>query len=537
MPRALVFRSSHFALAAALSISSAACGGSDASARVSPDAGEDVAATSAPVPADTGVDADTGPGTVRPAACLGDAATLEDAAPPPPTACLMLGGAPFDAGADASGDVGAEASTDGSFADAADGADAADDAGDAIASEAGPSTDVYPAFPIDAPHLVNHGGPVLANPKLVTVSWPDDSDAPALEAFVDQLGQTRYWNAITCEYGVGPAASGACNHVHMLTAAPDTLLDSQADALVRNSLRDPAASGWPAPTPDTLYVLFISDATDFQMHTQQGLMSACSSGIGGYHTSTFLSDGTSITYAVVPRCPGFGAPVDVATNSASHEIAEASLDPTPTTNSGWRDFDDAHAVWNAFLVGQTENGDACEFYRDATFTSSEVGHDVQRQWSNASFAAGHAPCVPSTGTYFNVVPLDLVSVQFDAPNFGSGGGPVTTEGVDIPVGHTGSFRVGFYSDGPMANDWDLKVVEGNDFPGTAPGGGGGAAYAGGRLSISVDKTQGRNGTIATVTVRVNSLDTTLAANMVTLVSTDPLHKGVSHYWPVLITSN
>lgn len=42
------------------------------------------------------------------------------------------------------------------------------------------------------------------------------------------------------------------------------------------------------------------------------------------------------------------------------------------------------------------------------------------------------------------------------------------------------------------------------------------------------KTSGRNGNVATVTVTVNGLDPTLDANMVTLVSTDPADKGVSH---------
>ena len=70
--------------------------------------------------------------------------------------------------------------------------------------------------------------------------------------------------------------------------------------------------------------------------------------------------------------------------------------------------------------------------------------------------------------------------------------------LDIKVGDTGSFHVGFYSDAPMANDWTLKAVEGNAFPGTSPNGGPSPAFANNKLSITLDKTTGRNGAIATV---------------------------------------
>ncbi len=501
-----------FAFAFVLPLTTAACGGSDAAAPAgSEDTGVDAAPDTAVAPLpDTGapdVAPEVGP---RPQACFADAGapTPETGAP---TACIFGPLPSGDGGLDAGEGGTDDASTDAGAADAADAA-----------------STVYPAFALDAPHLQNHGGPILANPQIVTVTWSDDGDAPTLDQFADKIGLSKYWNSVACEYGVGPAVSGACNHVHIPGAAPATLTDTQLDALVRKSAGSPATSGWPAPTADTLYLVFVSDSTDYQMHTQSGLLSICSSGTGGYHTSTVVAGGVEVAYAVVPRCNG----MDETTMAASHEIAEAALDPS-SRSPAYRDFDDAHAVWNAFVVGQTENGDACEFYRDAIFSSLELGYTLQRQWSSASFAAGHAPCVPSTGVYFNVTPLDLHDVAWSVPDFGSfsATGPVTAKGVNIKVGETGSFTVGYYSDGPTANDWTLKAVEGTGMHT------GGASFANGKLSISVDKTTGHNGDKATVTVKVNGLDSTLNANMVTLVSTDPTNKSASHYWPVLITSN
>jgi hypothetical protein len=494
-----------------LAISTAACGGAaNAGSNAQPSEGADTAPPPDAAPAhDATPEAAT---TVLPAACYDEAGVPEgdDAGAPAPTACINV--APIgDAGADA-------ASDDGGTADAAI------------------DPNVYPAFPIDAPKLVDHGGPVLANPRLVSVTWPDDTDADALDAFVDAIGSSKYWNQITCEYGIGPASAGPCNHVHMLTAPPATMSETQAEALVRNSLNKRATSGWPAPTKDSLYILFLSEATDLRVQTGSGAQSACQVGIGGYHSAVQLTDGTYVSYAVVPRC---GGDVETATNSASHEIAEAALDADPLTTPGFRDFDDAHAVWNLFFVDQTENGDACEFYRDSTITSTELGHDVQRQFSFASFAAGHAPCVPvPSDPYFNVVPLDLAELAYDLPSLGSptSGGHVTTRGVHVNVGETGSFRVGFYSD-KSRGDWNLKVVEGNDLRGTDPGGSFQPAFANGNLSVSVDKTSGHNGDVATVTVAVKGKDATLGANIVTLVSSDPAKPYVQHYWPVLVTSD
>ncbi|MFI5300732.1 MAG: hypothetical protein ACHREM_21835, partial [Polyangiales bacterium] len=202
-------------------------------------------------------------------------------------------------------------------------------------SDSGAPSTTYPAFTIDGPLATSSGGPVLDKATIVTVTWPGDTLITSLEDFGDKIGGTKYWSTTLSEYGIGPAASGAVNHVHMPTAIT-TFSDSEADALVASSAGNPKTSGWPAPTPETVYILYIPNGVSFLMSQGPGTtpQDACSQGIGGYHTNTQLADGTQVAYAVVPRC-NFGSGLtdeQTTTSSASHEIAEAATDPLPQTN-------------------------------------------------------------------------------------------------------------------------------------------------------------------------------------------------------------
>src|SRR4051812_35730517 len=64
----------------------------------------------------------------------------------------------------------------------------------------GSPSDTYPAFKPDVPQLRDNGGGVLKNPKIVTITWPGDTNADGLEAFGDNIGSTKYWAAVTAEY-------------------------------------------------------------------------------------------------------------------------------------------------------------------------------------------------------------------------------------------------------------------------------------------------------------------------------------------------
>ncbi|MFI5300676.1 MAG: hypothetical protein ACHREM_21550 [Polyangiales bacterium] len=414
---------------------------------------------------------------------------------------------------------------------------------DTAPSETVPPVAPYPAFSIAAPTAINAGGPVLSKPTIVTITWAGDDLVTELEGFGDEIGGTKYWAETTSEYGVGPATSGPKNHVRLPTKIT-TITDVEAEALVVKSASDPKASGWPAPTPDTLYFLYFSQGVSFMITGGDPTIppaEACASGIGGYHSDVKLTDGTRVAYAVVPRCTFATLPLgfqDTTTSSASHEIAEAATDPFSGAETAYSGFDDRDLAWTAWQLAQTEIGDDCEFFPSSDIVDPETHYEVQALWSNKSFLAGHAGCVPAAAApYFNVTPLNLSLHAVHAGLPGLGAHVYEARTIHIPYATTGILEIGFYSDAPRG-DWTLTAVEGNTLPGTAAaigGSGSGAAYADGNLTISIDHPTGKNGDKASVSITVHGIDTMLGANLLTLVSTD-VATGVVHYFPVIVSS-
>ncbi|MGZ6066854.1 MAG: hypothetical protein ACXWVM_30925 [Polyangiales bacterium] len=387
-----------------------------------------------------------------------------------------------------------------------------------------PPSDTYPAFKPWMAQLLNNGGPILAKPEIVTITWTGETNADTYEAFGDALGDSAYWKTLVSEYGVGAAVSGPTRHLRLTDAAPASLSDKDIDAFVAKNAAD-SMSGWPAPTDQTIYVMYIPQATNVSVSGRD----ACTSGVGGYHNSTDVG-GKQISYAVVMQCKEFGTLPDEATISASHEIAEASTDPQPMVQPGWVDFDHNHLAGMLFQQFAAENGDACEFYQSSQYKETEpsFSYEVQRQWSNASGAAGHDPCVPApAGAYFNVTPLDLENVTADLSQLG-GSTKTKVQGYKALVGETKTFTVGFYSDA-KTDPWTIKVYEGNPVLGSGGGGGGSTTK---RLELSVDKTTGQNGEKAHITVKVNAVGRT-KTELVTVVSTQGTRKTVM---PILIGS-
>ncbi|MFI5302530.1 MAG: hypothetical protein ACHREM_30945, partial [Polyangiales bacterium] len=202
-------------------------------------------------------------------------------------------------------------------------------------------------------------------------------------------------------------------------------------------------------------------------------------------------------------------------------------------------YDDGHLAWSAWQIFATEIGDDCEFYGGVDIMDPDMSYEVQRLWSNKSFLAGHTGCVPRpSSVYFNVTPLNLTPTNVVVTFPGQGGQNVKARTVNIPKGTTGILEVGFYSDGPRG-DWTLSAVEGNNQPGSAqqlglPGGG--AAFADGNLTFSIDHPTGQNGNKAAISITVNGVDSILGSNLVTLISTDA-STNVRHIFPVIISSN
>jgi hypothetical protein len=430
-------------------------------------------------------------------------------------------GGSSDAGAVVGGDDGGAANGDSSTGggdsgitggdSGSSGEGGADSAVDAAPGMYGAPSTTYPAFTPFTGELINNGGGVLATPKIVTVTWPNDGDVALLEDFDDKIGGTAYWQAAVSEYGVGAATSGAANHIHITTPPPAQMTDQDiVDFITTN-----AGGALPAPTTQTIYMIYLHPNTSLIF----GGSAACTNGIGGYHNGATVQ-GVQTAYAVVPRCGS----VATATSAASHEIGEASTDPQPNAQPGYVGFTDATIVYDLWQRGNDENGDACEFYPDSFYVEqAPFGYTVQRLWSNKAGPLGHSPCQPHSGTYFSATPLELQDIVVDLSQQG-GSATTMTKGYHATLGQTITFPVGFYSDAATTGPWTLAAAESNPLVSPVTG----------RIVVHVDpaKTSGVNGEKTYVTVKVNVVGPA-KAEMLTLVST---MGGVSHYMPVLIGS-
>ncbi|MGH7296184.1 MAG: hypothetical protein ACRELB_14680 [Polyangiaceae bacterium] len=379
-----------------------------------------------------------------------------------------------------------------------------------------PSSGPYPSVPPDIGQIVNQGGTLLTSPKIVTVTWTADPNEAALETFGDQLGASAYWAQAVGEYGVGPATSGAANHVRVPTAPPAAIEVTDLETWFSQQVLDPATSSWPAWDDQTSYVVYVPTAT----HLTSGGADTCQQH-ASLHSEVSVGD-HPVSYVFIDEsCNGSLSVLDGATSAAAHEIVEDVTNPYPYSSRAYIGFDAQHLAW-ALLDGEQDDelGDTCEGLSDAVFTGpADLPFALQRVWSNASAAAGHSPCVPqSPEPYFNVTPLAQETLGVLV---GVAQTPATALGYEVPAGTSKTFDVSYYSDAPTGL-WNLAAVEGNGV--TPPD----ASH----VTLSVARGEGANGHQDRVTVTVDSAPDGGNAILVTLVSSAQGH--TTHYFPVLI---
>jgi hypothetical protein len=433
---------------------------------------------------------------------------------------------------------------DGAAPGGASNAQSSREAGD---DDAGAPSDTYPAYTPDVGAIVKGNGYVMHDPVFVSVTWNVDAAQDLIDTFVDGLGTSAYWKTVAAEYGLGAPSSGSPNHVHMRGRPPQTLTET-ADAgsdlweLIEAGV---IVEGWPAPTRDTVYALFLPPGTELELQTADAgaPSNACHDGIGGYHsvvTSPWSPWGAQdIAYVVIPSCRPKGSPVpQLSTLATSHELVEVAANPYGTdgsgANLGWYGFDDRHFALQYYNGLQGELADVCELVSPIfSMGDASFPYLVQRIWSNASGAAGHDPCVPAGDQpYFNVTPFGLDDVEVTVPGELNGGvaRKLTTRGLRLGDGHAGRFTVGFYSDRPTGGPWTLAATPGN--PVLAGGEGDPLAMANpSRLRAELDRTSGQNGETAQVTVTVDSTGAAFHGELLTLTST---LNGVNNRMPIWI---
>ncbi len=296
------------------------------------------------------------------------------------------------------------------------------------------------------PQVLAFGGPVLATPAIVSVTFAGDPLADQLEDFVASVGCTPYWRAVGADYGVGDAV--ASTPVRLTETAPSTIDDTGIRAWLAAKI-DAANPQFPRPGADTVYVVWYPDSTSI---TLQG-SSSCHN-FGGYHQGGKLNDGTPFTYAVLPRCKGDDqSGLASLTLAASHELIEASTDPQPETMPAYSFPDANHIGWGLFVGAEV--GDMCELDNDDAYVAPGFPWVVQRIWSNRAAWAGETPCIPADSSsyfYATAVPTDIATLNLT-------GTPQSYPAVHVPVGTTGTVAVQVVSNGSGSGTMQLQAID------------------------------------------------------------------------------
>jgi hypothetical protein len=333
--------------------------------------------------------------------------------------------------------------------------------------------------------VITGSGPVLAMPKIVPVFFSNDDMAVVgqLVTFLGAVGATKYWNATTSEYGVGPAT--ATPAVMLTEAAPATIDDNGIQTWLAGKLNgnDPA---WPAADSNTVYALHYPSTTTISQQSPMGVAYSCQT-FGGYHNSITLDamhNAQNTAYAVIPRCANFDGlhGVDAVTAAESHELIEAVTDPYPMVDPAYAQPDQNHIYW-LFALGGGETGDMCAQFPGVFTKFTELPNEVQRTWSNASAAASHDPCVPELAgeVYFNSAPVLKDNIVI--------AGIGSMKGVHIPLGTSKVVELDLFSEADTGGPWDVEVKDFFSLLGQPAG-----------LTFSLDRTSGQNGEKLHVTI-------------------------------------
>ncbi|HXU64751.1 MAG TPA: hypothetical protein VN962_23785 [Polyangia bacterium] len=354
------------------------------------------------------------------------------------------------------------------------------------------------------PRVVTLGGPVLTAPRVLPIVYAGDTGQADAMAFLQELAGSTVWAQTTAEYGVGPLT--VLPAVTMDGAPPKTITDATLQSVLATKTGG-AAPSWGAPDLQTIYLFLLPQGT-----IEQDTDGACCTDFDGYHWETSAGS-VSVPYAVSCACPGFDGPgvtpLQERTVDISHELIEAATDPLPSTAPAYTQEDDADYVWT--LVTDGEVADMCEFNDDANVVPAGASYMIQRSWSNAAAARGDDPCVPSvtTSPYLNTFPaLSSITASGVAGRF-------TTQGLSVPIGQKRTIALTLSSAAPTANTWTVQVYDYDlDVLGAATPG----------LSLSLDKSSGRNGDVLHLTLVPKKADPQLGGEAFVIVS-DYGHPG------------
>ena len=403
-----------------------------------------------------------------------------------------------------------------------------DDSADAGAADAKPDPhDVYPASHPPIPVIHNLGGRVIANPKMITVTFAgmDTTLRDYIRDFASKIGATDYWKTALDGYGVGPATAAdaielpdAFSNVDMTDGDVQTWIATQV-----------ANHTLPAPDENTIYMLYVSANAKISIGGGLSPVATTCQGYGGYHSSGVLpSDqdggvGTTYLYAINAECESLfqGTAqqiMDGLTVTASHELAEAATDPDvgiPKYTYLMQNND----AWAPDARGG-EVGDLCENIaatRQGTWA-------VQRIWNAAAAKLSHAPCQPAPSpVYYGAVPHTVV------PGQKFGGAPQSDGYIIAKKGATADIEVDVFSTAALPSPLTLATGKGR-FGGAGTDPSVSTTVLKG-VTMTFSQPTGTNGDKVTLHVAV---DPTVASGTTKFVIRSVLSTTDYNTWPVLL---
>lgn len=269
------------------------------------------------------------------------------------------------------------------------------------------------AFPF--PKAIWGGGPTIAAPKVISVTFPGNTFAADLATFGAGVASSSYWSAVSADLtcggasacvGPGPAGTAAVSPVAIGSSYADSVGPNGNTLQTYLKSVIAALPSSMAPQPDNLYVFYVPSTTTVTLDGSPG----CTA-FGGYHNVMNIN-GAPVYYAIVVDCNGRGSldQEQALTFSSSHEIAEAASDPAVGGSgqpSGYALDESLQGSFPWITMGLGELGDLCVdmLGLDGDVTT-EGGFTVQRIWSITDAATGTKdPCVPGNGqVYFNAFP-------------------------------------------------------------------------------------------------------------------------------------
>jgi len=323
------------------------------------------------------------------------------------------------------------------------------------------------SFPVAAHNpfgtIPYNGGPTIANPSIVTITFQGDQWATNDQAWAQWVVGSNWLAEVGQDYGIG-AGSYAGNV--SLAAAGSLSDDSESPYVIpqttgdlRATLEGLFANGTlPAPTArsGTIYMFFIPQSTSFTLFGSPSCTAAA-----GYHYWYEHGGSIPVTYAAMFDCgatlTGRPDPEEIEVD-ASHEFMEAATDSLPNVGlggqPGWsiNSISDPSEIFNPWAAFGAEVGDLCQV-TTTEYLDPVSGFYAQRIWSNtAAQAATTSPCVP-------IPPGELF---------------YSMSGETLTVLASPGFSINFYLTGwstAPSSDWCVEAVPDGLGGGFAPSGG------------------------------------------------------------------